>query len=47
VFRRRPPRGRDLILFHDNLPHARLIVPDLVESARAQALTFAAIDAWL
>jgi peptidoglycan-N-acetylglucosamine deacetylase len=44
---RRPPRGGDLILFHDSHPHARVVVPDLVKAARAQGLTFVAVDAWL
>lgn len=45
-FQERQFRGGDLILFHDNHPHAIVVLPDLIASARDRGLTFATIDAW-
>jgi peptidoglycan/xylan/chitin deacetylase (PgdA/CDA1 family) len=37
----------DLILMHDNHPHASLVVPELAQRARASGLTFTTIASWV
>lgn len=46
-FRQRPPRGGDLILMHDNCPHAPEVLPELAAECRARGLTFTTIDQWI
>ncbi len=46
-FRSRPLRGGDLVLMHDNRPHAADVVPDLASSARERGLTFSTVIPWV
>jgi peptidoglycan/xylan/chitin deacetylase (PgdA/CDA1 family) len=39
-FRSRPPRGGDIVLMHDDHPHAALVLPELIAAARAEGLEF-------
>lgn len=43
----RPPRGGDIVLMHDNHPHAADALPDLVAAVRGQGLTFSTVLPWL
>jgi glycosyltransferase involved in cell wall biosynthesis/peptidoglycan/xylan/chitin deacetylase (PgdA/CDA1 family) len=45
-FQRRPLRGGDVVLFHDRLPHAAAVLPDLIEASRARGLIFAPVSTW-
>jgi peptidoglycan/xylan/chitin deacetylase (PgdA/CDA1 family) len=45
-FRGRPLRGGDLVLMHDDRPHAAGVVPALVASAQERGLGFTTADAW-
>jgi peptidoglycan/xylan/chitin deacetylase (PgdA/CDA1 family)/glycosyltransferase involved in cell wall biosynthesis len=45
-FRRRPLNGGDLVLMHDNHPHAAEVVPGLVEDAHGRGLTFSQLPEW-
>jgi peptidoglycan/xylan/chitin deacetylase (PgdA/CDA1 family) len=40
-FEARPPQGGDIVLLHDNVPHAAGVLPELIRSARSRGLTFA------
>ena len=46
VFARRPLEAGDLVLFHDNHPHALAILPELVRSARTVGLDFVTVEGW-
>jgi peptidoglycan/xylan/chitin deacetylase (PgdA/CDA1 family) len=46
-FRDHPLRAGDVVLMHDNHPHAARVVPDLVEAARRGGLRFVTIPEWL
>ena len=46
-FQARPLRGGDLILLHDNVPHAIEVIPDLAEQARASGLSYATLSDWI
>jgi peptidoglycan/xylan/chitin deacetylase (PgdA/CDA1 family) len=46
-FRNRPLRGGDIVLMHDNRPHAVDVVPDLASSARDRGLEFSTILPWV
>jgi len=45
-FDTRPFRSGDLVLFHDNHPHAIAVLPDLIASARDRGLEFVTVDTW-
>jgi peptidoglycan-N-acetylglucosamine deacetylase len=45
-FEARSLRGGDLVLMHDNVPHAIEIMPNLVQQARASGLTFSTVADW-
>src|SRR5262249_25385303 len=47
AFEGRPLRAGDIVLFHDNHPHAADILPDLVSGARRTGLSFVTPLAWL
>src|SRR5262245_49327547 len=42
----RPLKSGDLVLFHDNHPHAIEILPDLIDATRDGGLEFATVEAW-
>jgi peptidoglycan/xylan/chitin deacetylase (PgdA/CDA1 family) len=44
-FEAHPLRGGDVVLLHDNVPHAAAALPDLVRSVREQGLDFAPLMA--
>jgi peptidoglycan-N-acetylglucosamine deacetylase len=46
VFTNRPLESGDLVLFHDNHPHAIEILPELVARTRRDGLEFETVDAW-
>ncbi len=46
-FSERVPRSGDLVLMHDNLPHAAEVLPDLAASAHERGLTFSTINDWV
>ncbi len=46
-FERRALQAGDLVLMHDNVPHAIEVTPDLVQRARASGLTFSTVADWL
>jgi peptidoglycan/xylan/chitin deacetylase (PgdA/CDA1 family) len=46
-FRNRPFSDGDVVLFHDNHPHAMEVLPELVASARSQGISFVTIYDWL
>ena len=46
-FQERSLRGGDLVLMHDNVPHAVEIIPSLAQRARASGLTFSTVADWL
>jgi len=46
-FRDHPLRGGDVVLMHDNHPHAAEVIPDLAEMARRQGLSFAVPTIWI
>jgi len=45
-FRDRPPQTGDLVLLHDNHPHARIVLPSVIESVRGRGLEFATLAEW-
>jgi peptidoglycan/xylan/chitin deacetylase (PgdA/CDA1 family) len=45
-FRCRHLHGGDIVLMHDNHPHALEVVPVLVRDARAAGYTFTTVEAW-
>jgi peptidoglycan/xylan/chitin deacetylase (PgdA/CDA1 family) len=45
-FRRHPVRGGDIVLLHDNQPHAGEALCELIESTRERGLTFTTPEAW-
>jgi peptidoglycan/xylan/chitin deacetylase (PgdA/CDA1 family) len=45
-FERHPLQGGDIILLHDNHPHAAAILPDLAARVRAAGLTFTTAGEW-
>lgn len=45
-FRKRSLRGGDLVLMHDNHPHAIDVVPEIAAQARDRGLTFSTVEAW-
>jgi teichuronic acid biosynthesis glycosyltransferase TuaC len=45
-FQGRPLQGGDLVLLHDNCPHAAHILPALVAAGRERGLSFETIDKW-
>lgn len=46
-FRQRPLVGGDVVLLHDNQPHAAGAIPELVRATRARGLTFTTPLQWL
>jgi glycosyltransferase involved in cell wall biosynthesis/peptidoglycan/xylan/chitin deacetylase (PgdA/CDA1 family) len=40
-------KGGDVVLLHDNQPHAAAVVPSLAQAVRGQQLEFATITEWL
>jgi peptidoglycan/xylan/chitin deacetylase (PgdA/CDA1 family)/glycosyltransferase involved in cell wall biosynthesis len=46
-FRERPLRGGDLVLMHDNVPHAIDVLPTLIDEARAAGLQFTTPPRWI
>jgi peptidoglycan/xylan/chitin deacetylase (PgdA/CDA1 family) len=46
-FRKRTLRGGDLVLMHDNQPHAIDLVPELAASARERGLSFSTVETWV
>jgi peptidoglycan/xylan/chitin deacetylase (PgdA/CDA1 family)/glycosyltransferase involved in cell wall biosynthesis len=46
-FERRPLRGGDVVLFHDNRPFVIAALPRLIASARRQGLGFSTIPEWI
>jgi peptidoglycan-N-acetylglucosamine deacetylase len=45
-FSTRPLRAGDIVLFHDTIPHAKAVLPALIDDARARGLTFTTPLAW-
>jgi peptidoglycan/xylan/chitin deacetylase (PgdA/CDA1 family) len=45
-FDTQPFRSGDIVLFHDNHPHAIAVLPDLIVSARDRGLEFVTVDTW-
>ena len=45
-FRKHPLCGGDVVLFHDRLPHAAAVLPELIETTRARGLSFATVSRW-
>ena len=45
-FRGRAVRSGDLVLFHDNHPHALGVLPDLINSAWERGLEFTTVETW-
>jgi peptidoglycan/xylan/chitin deacetylase (PgdA/CDA1 family) len=43
--RANPLRGGDIVLMHDNLPHAAAVLPALIESALKDSLRFTSVSA--
>jgi len=43
-FRAHPPDAGDIILLHDRLPYAAVVLPRLVEETRRRGLEFAAVE---
>jgi peptidoglycan/xylan/chitin deacetylase (PgdA/CDA1 family) len=46
-FDRHPLQGGDIVLLHDDRPHAAAILPGLIERTRKRGLTFATPPDWL
>jgi peptidoglycan/xylan/chitin deacetylase (PgdA/CDA1 family) len=46
-FRRQPLQGGDLVLLHDNYPHAVAALPELIDDVRGRGLEFATVADWL
>lgn len=45
-FRQHPLQGSDIVLFHDRLPYAGAVLPDLIRTSRERGLTFAPVSTW-
>jgi teichuronic acid biosynthesis glycosyltransferase TuaC len=45
-FRRNPLRSGDVVLFHDRLPHANEVLPDVIEATRRRGLAFVPVSHW-
>ena len=45
-FRRRPLQGGDVVLMHDDRPHAADVLPVLIADARAKGLSFGLVSQW-
>jgi peptidoglycan/xylan/chitin deacetylase (PgdA/CDA1 family) len=45
-FADRPLQGGDVVMMHDNLPHAAQVLPHLVELARARGMGFTTVSHW-
>jgi peptidoglycan-N-acetylglucosamine deacetylase len=45
-FRRRPLQPGDVVLFHDRLPHAAEVLPELIEATRRRGLSFVPLSEW-
>jgi glycosyltransferase involved in cell wall biosynthesis/peptidoglycan/xylan/chitin deacetylase (PgdA/CDA1 family) len=45
-FRRNPLRGGDVVLFHDRLPLAAEVLPELIEATRQRGLAFVPVSHW-
>jgi len=45
--RRRPLRGGDLVLLHDNAAHTAGALPAVITAARADGLSFVTVEAWV
>jgi peptidoglycan/xylan/chitin deacetylase (PgdA/CDA1 family) len=46
-FGRHPLQAGDLVLFHDNYPHAVAVLPELIDDVRRRGLEFATVADWL
>jgi peptidoglycan/xylan/chitin deacetylase (PgdA/CDA1 family)/glycosyltransferase involved in cell wall biosynthesis len=46
-FKSRPLHAGDVVLMHDNRPHAAAVIPDLVRDARARGLAFTTLEGCL
>jgi peptidoglycan/xylan/chitin deacetylase (PgdA/CDA1 family) len=45
-FEEHPLQAGDLVLFHDNHPHAIAILPKLIATCRSRGLEFTTVDSW-
>jgi peptidoglycan/xylan/chitin deacetylase (PgdA/CDA1 family) len=45
-FAARPLEGGDLVLLHDSVAHAAIVLPELAAAVRRRGLSFATVDAW-
>lgn len=45
--RARPPRGGDIVLLHDNHPHAAAVLPEFIAAVRARGLEFTTVAPWV
>jgi teichuronic acid biosynthesis glycosyltransferase TuaC len=45
-FRRHPLRAGDVVLFHDRLPHAAEVLPEVIEATRQRGLAFVPVSHW-
>jgi hypothetical protein len=46
-FEKQPPQGGDIVLLHDNHPHAAVVLPHLVGEVKLRNLSFTTPAAWL
>jgi peptidoglycan-N-acetylglucosamine deacetylase len=46
-FESRPLRGGDLVLLHDDRPHAADVLAQVIKSARSRGLTFITVHEWI
>jgi peptidoglycan/xylan/chitin deacetylase (PgdA/CDA1 family) len=46
-FSARGLRGGDMVLLHDNVPHAAEILPEIIGSARRNGIEFATVTEWV
>lgn len=46
-FQEYPLRGGDLVLMHDNVPHAIDVLPPLIDEARGRGLSFTTPSHWI
>ena len=45
-FQRNPLRAGDVVLFHDRLPRAAEVLPELIEATRERGLAFVPVSHW-
>ena len=44
---RSPLRGGDIVLMHDNVAHAAIVLPELIDSVRTSGLSFVPVTRWI